>query len=153
VGSVEEHREARAKADKKLRELTDPFGTSDLDTLESLAEKGKELDASVAEADTKLQTLLAGHKLDEFVQERNALETTHKSFLNTYPDWGKTAPDTDTLDAEAEDLKRAFITRVENAEAAWDKARSALTAVSGQKETLSQRLEDAKSKSDGVRHR
>jgi DNA repair exonuclease SbcCD ATPase subunit len=144
VGSVEEHREARAKADKKLRDLTDPFGTSDLDTLESLAEKGKELDASVAEADTKLQTLLAGHKLDDFVKERNALETTHKSFLGTYPDWGKTAPGTDTLDSDAEDAKRAFITRVENAEAAWDKARSALTAVSGQKETLSQRLEDAK---------
>jgi len=144
VGSVEEHREARAKADKKLKELTDPFGKSDLDSLESVAEKGKELDASVAEADTKLQTLLAGRTLDELVQERNTFDTTSKSFLGTYPDWGKTAPDTDALDAEAEDAKLAFITRVENAEAAWDKTRSALTAVSGQKETLSQRLEDAK---------
>jgi DNA repair exonuclease SbcCD ATPase subunit len=144
VGSVEEHREARAKADKKLKELTDPFGTSDVDALESLAEKGQELDASVAEADTKLQTLLAGRTLDELVQDRNIYDTAYKSFLATYPDWGKTAPDTDTLDAGAENVKQIFITRVENAEAAWDKARSALTAASGQKETLSQRLEDAK---------
>jgi DNA repair exonuclease SbcCD ATPase subunit len=144
VGSVEEHREARAKAEKKLKELTDPFGTSDVDALESLAEKGKELDASVAEAYTKLQTLLAGRTLDELVQDRNIFETVYRSFLATYPDWGKTVPDTDTLDERAENEKQIFITRVENAEAAWDKARSALTAASGQKETLSQRLEDAK---------
>jgi DNA repair exonuclease SbcCD ATPase subunit len=144
VGSIEEHREARAKADKKLKELTDTFGTSDVDALESLAEKGKDLDASVAEADTKLQTLLAGRTLDELVQDRNIFETAYKGFLATYPDWGKTAPDTETLDAGAENAKQIFIARVENAEAAWDKARSALTAASGQKETLSQRLEEAK---------
>lgn len=144
VGSVEAHREARAKADKKLKELTDPFGTSDVDALESLAEKAKELEANVAEADTKLQTLLAGRTLDELVQDRNVFETAYKSFLATYPDWGKTPPDTDTLDERAEKEKQIFITRVENAEAAWEKARGALTAVSGQKETLSQRLEDAK---------
>jgi DNA repair exonuclease SbcCD ATPase subunit len=143
VGSVEEHREARGKADKKLKELTDPFGTSDVDTLELLAEKGKELDASVAEADTKLQTLLAGRTLDELVQDRNIFETAYKSFLATYPDWGKMPPDTDTLDERAENEKQIFIARVENAEAAWDKARNALTAASGQKEMLSQRLEDA----------
>jgi uncharacterized protein YhaN len=150
VGSVEEHRKTRTKADKNLRELAEPFGTSDLDALEVLAEKGKALDASVAEAETKLQTLLAGHKLDEFVQERSALETTYKSFLGTYPDWEKTAPDTNTLEAEAEVAKQAFITRVENVEAARDKAQSALTAIAGQKETLSRRLEDAKSQVAGL---
>lgn len=144
VGSIEEFRESRAKADRKLKELTDPFGTSDVDVLESLAEKGKELDTNVAQAETKLQTLLAGRTLDELVQDRNILDTAYKSSLAIYPDWGETPPDTDALDASAENLKQIFITRVEDAEAAWDKARSALTAASGQKETLSQRLEDAK---------
>ncbi len=144
VGSVEEYREARVKAEKKLKELTEPFGTSNLDTLELLAEKGKELDASVGEAETKLQTLLAGRTLDEYVQERNVLETTYESFLGTYPDWGKKAPDTDALHAEAEDTKQAFIKDVENAEAVWDKAQSALRAVAGQKETLSRQLGDTK---------
>ncbi|MDO9351467.1 MAG: hypothetical protein Q7U55_09535, partial [Deltaproteobacteria bacterium] len=153
VGSVEEYREARVKAEKKLKELTEPFGTSNLDTLELLAEKGKELDVSVGEAETKLQTLLAGRTLDEYVQERSVLETTYKSFLSTYPDWGKKAPDTDALHAEAEDTKQVFIKHVENAEAAWDKAQSALRAVAGQKETLSRQLGDAKNQVAGLKEK
>jgi len=41
-------------------------------------------------------------------------------------------------------VKQAFVFRVESAEAAWDKAQTALTAVAGQRETLSRRLDDTK---------
>ena len=153
VGTVEEHREARVRADKKLKELTEPFGTSNLDTLELLAEKAKELDASVGEVETKLQTLLAEGTSDEYVQERSVLKIAFKTFLSTYQDWGKKAPDTDALQAEAEATKQAFIKHVENAEAAWDKAQSALGAVAGQKETLSRQLEDASSQVAGLKEK
>jgi DNA repair exonuclease SbcCD ATPase subunit len=143
VGAVKEHREARERADKKLKELTEPFGTSNLDALELLAEKGKRLDASVAEAETKLKTLLAGSTSDEYVQERSILETAYKGFLSTYPDWRKKAPDMNALQAETEETKQTFIKHVENAEAAWEKAQSALGAVAGEKETLSRQLEEA----------
>jgi uncharacterized protein YhaN len=150
VGSAKEHRDARAKAEKKLKELTETYGTSDLDALESLAEKAKELDASLTEADTRLTTLLAGRTLDELIQQRCVLETTHTGFLQAHPDWGKTPPDAEVLEAKADDVKQAFIARVENAEAARDKAQNALAAVAGQRETLSRRLEDARKQVAGL---
>jgi hypothetical protein len=78
VDSVEEHRDSRAKAEKRLKELTEIFGTFDLDELEQMAEKAKELAANLAEAETKLKTLLGGHIVDELFQERSLLETTLK---------------------------------------------------------------------------
>jgi DNA repair exonuclease SbcCD ATPase subunit len=150
VGSVEEHREARAKAEQKLKELTEPYGTSDPDALELLAEKAKDLDASLAEADTRLKTLLAGRTLDELVQERSILETTHTAFLDAQPEWEKAPPDAEALEAQAEDVKQAFVACVESAEDAWEKAQNALAAVAGEKETLSQRLEDTRRQVAGL---
>ena len=144
VGSVEEHREAREEAEQKLKELAEPFATSDPDALDLLVEKAGELDASVAQAETKLRTLLAGRSSDEFAQERNALETTYRGFLDAYPAWGKTPPDTEALKTEAGAVRLAFIRSVESNEASWEKAQSALTAAAGQKDTLSRRLEDAR---------
>jgi DNA repair exonuclease SbcCD ATPase subunit len=142
VGSVEEHRKAREKAEQKLKELTAPFAISDPDALDLLVEKANELDASGAEAETKLQTLLAGRTSDELAQERNALETTCKGFTDVYQEWKKTLPNTDAIKAQAEDVKLAFIRSVESAEASWEKAQSALTAAAGQKDTLLHRLDD-----------
>jgi uncharacterized protein YhaN len=142
VGSVEEHRKAREKAERNLKELTEPFAISDPDTLDILVDKASELDASAAEAETKLQTLLAGRTSDELAQERNALDTTFRGFTDAYREWDKTLPNTEVLKAKAEDVKLAFIRSVESAEASWEKAQSALTAAAGQKDTLSRRLDD-----------
>lgn len=144
VGSVEEHREARAKAQRELKELMEPYGTSDIDALESMADKAKELDTAVTEAETKVQTLLSGTSLDELAQDRSILATTLSGFLDTYPDWKKNAPDSLALETEADETEQAFIVTVESAEAAWEKAQTALTAVAGHKETLACRFEDAR---------
>jgi len=144
VGSIEEYRESRAKAEQRIIELTEAFGTSDPDSLESMLEKAKDLDAEVAEAETKLQTLMAGHVSDDLERERSSLETKLKAYLDNYPDWEETPPDANSYEVEAEKARRDFILRVESAEAARDRAQSALTTVAGQKETLTLRLGDAK---------
>jgi hypothetical protein len=144
VGSAEEHRETRKKAQQKLRELTEPFGTSDPDALESLAEKAKELDESVSAADTTFQTLIAGRTVDEFVIEQRVLEATRNGFIGSHPDWENSSPDEGSLETQAIELKNTFIANVESCEEAWEKAQSALTAVAGQKETLSHRREDTR---------
>jgi hypothetical protein len=144
VGSVEEHREARAKAHRQLKELIEPYGTSDIDALELMADKAKELDTAVTETETKVQTLLSGTSLDELAQERSILATTLRGFLDTYPDWEKNAPNSQALEAEADETEQVFIVTVESAEAAWEKAQTALTAVAGHKETLARRFEDAR---------
>ncbi len=144
VGSVEEHREARATADRKLKELMGPYGASDIDALESLADKAKELDTAVAEAKTEVQTLLSGTSLDELAQDHSILAATLRGFLDTYTDWEKNVPDSQALEEEAYEIERAFIVAVESAEVSWEKAQTALAAVAGHKEILARRLEDAR---------
>ena len=150
VGSVEEHRDARAKAEQKLKELAEPFSTTDPEALDSLAEKAKVLDANLAEADTRLKTLLAGRTLDEFEQEQHLLETTLTGFLDTHPEWKEASPDVGALETTAEDSKQAFVARVESAEDAWEKAQNALGAVASERETISQRLDDVRKKVEGL---
>ena len=142
VGSVAEHREARTSAESKLKELTEPFGTPDLEALESLSQRAAELDAGMAEVEARLQALLAGRTPDELLQERHVLQASLGSLLEGYPDWEWSAPDAEALRVNAEETKGDFISTVEGAEAAWEKAERARTAVSGQQETLSRRLED-----------
>jgi len=151
--SVEKYRELKLKAEHKLRELTEPFGTSDIEELEVLLEKAEKLDGSIAEADTKHQTLLLGQSSDEVSQERSILETKYRGFLEAQPDWDKTPPDADTLEAHAQDTKYAFISQVEQCESNWEKAQNALSAVASQKETLSRRLEDARKKVNSLTER
>jgi hypothetical protein len=53
AGSVEEHRAERAEAERELKRLTEPFGTSDIEALEALLEKGRALDKKIDEAETQ----------------------------------------------------------------------------------------------------
>lgn len=144
AGSIAEHRKARSRAEEKIRELSEPFGTSDPDSLESLADQAKALDAKVAEAETQVQTLLAGHSLDELIQERQGLEVTIRGFLDLHPEWVESPPQAERLLAGAEDARQAFISAVEAAETSWEKAQGALTAACGQRETWHRRTEDAR---------
>jgi len=90
MGDVEEHRKLGHRAQQKLKELTESLATSDVDALESLAEKAKELDASLAEAGTSLKTLLGETTLDELLREQSVLEATHSTFLQAHPEWDAT---------------------------------------------------------------
>jgi DNA repair exonuclease SbcCD ATPase subunit len=153
VGSAEEHREARAGAERRLRELTEPFGATDLEALESLSQRAAELDAAIAEVEARLQALLAGRTPEELLQERHVVQATLGSLIEGYPDWERSAPDAEALQVKAEETKRDFISAVEGAEAAWEKAQGALTAVCGQKETLARRLEDTGRQAASLRAR
>lgn len=57
---------------------------------------------------------------------------------------GRFSPKVQEIKSKAEDTKRTFIFTVESAEAAWEKAQSALTAATGQEQTVVQRLGDAR---------
>ena len=151
VGSIEEHRKAREKADQELRELTGPFGTFDLGALELLAEKGRELDGDVAKAETKLKTLLGDQALDDLLQEENLLSTKYKAFLEAHPEWADTPPSLGSLETHAEEVKQAFINQVESCEAGWEKAQGTLMLAVKQKETLSAKLEETRKQIDSLK--
>lgn len=144
TGSADEHRNARTRAQEKIQHLTAPFGIADLDALETLAEKAALLEATIGEAETQLETLLTGRTLEDLIQERSILETALTKIIDGHPDWTTLAPDPQVLRSKAGDIKRLFIAKVENAEIERDKAQGALSAATGQEETLVERLKDAR---------
>jgi DNA repair exonuclease SbcCD ATPase subunit len=146
TGSAEEYRATCAKAEKKIGELTAPYGSQDLDVLDVLMEKATRIEREISEAETRLETLLSGKTLENLVQERNIHETALTGILETHPDWMQTPPDPQALKSKAADVKRSFITTVENAETERDKTQSALSAASGQEEMLAERLKDARAR-------
>jgi len=144
TGSIEEHRKTHSKAEARLKELTEPYGTSDPDPLESLGEKARELEKGVAEANTQLLTMLSGKSMEELIQEKGLQEAGMGKILEEHPDWADSPPSVQEIKGRAEDTKRVFISTVEGAEALWEKAQSALMAATGQEQTTVQRLGDAR---------
>ena len=141
-GSVEEIRAERDQATRKLNQLTQGFGTADLEELESLHEKARELDKKVAEAETQIATLLSGDLVEKIEQECLRMTTILEELLGDRPEWREMPPDLAGLVAAAEEIRRSFIAAVESAEAAWEFAQSALTAASIQEAGLRGSLEE-----------
>lgn len=141
-GSVAELREERDQAVRRLKALTAGFGTSDLDTLESLSEQARRLEEKIAEADTQCSTLLSGESVEHLQREWAKLSAALDEIIETHPAWANLPPDTETLEATAGKIKHAFIVAVEGAEVAWKAAQTALTAAMEQKASLGVRLEE-----------
>ena len=133
---IEGIRAERDRAAQRLKSLTEGFGTSDLDALETLGAKARVLDEGVAEAETQLSTLLAGETLEALEQEYARLTPICAEIVEQHPAWRETRPDAEALAAEAGEIRRKFITRVESAEATWKAALGALTAVAEQRASL-----------------
>ncbi|MDY6911948.1 MAG: hypothetical protein SVM79_06320 [Chloroflexota bacterium] len=144
TGSIEEHRKQRADAERRLKILTNPFNTDDLAELEALGEKAGALDKQVAEIGTHLQTLLSDRLLDDIRQERSRVEAARAKALESHPDWEKNPPNSEALKTKAQEINNAFVEKVEEAEARWEKVQSALTAATKQGAALEARLEAIK---------
>lgn len=150
TGSIEEHRDAQAKAASRLRELTEPYGTTDVEALESLVDKAKGLDAEVAESETELQTLLSGASLVELLQNRSVLEGSLAQFTDAHSDWAKKVPNSLMLETAADKIETTFISTVEGLEDEWEKAQIALTAVAGHREILARQQKDGLRRVDSL---
>ena len=148
AGSVEEHREARAVAEQRLKQLTAPFGVSEPDTLEALAERAKERDARLGEAEAALRALLAEGALEDLMRQRTALENMRNQHIGEHRDWDSAPPDAAALDRRADEMTKAFVARVESCEEAWTKAQNALSAAVTQQNVFLERINDARKRLD-----
>jgi len=153
AGSIDVHRDDKAAAERRLEELTEPFDTKDLTKLDKLSKSAEELDKKVAEAETKLETLLSGTSVDSIKQERPQVGEAMAKILEQYPDWKNIPPDAEALTAAAQESKSSFVTEIETAEPRWEAAQVALTEAKTQKAMLSTRREETKTKLDSVQSR
>jgi len=143
-GSIDTHRDNKAAAEHRLEELTKPFGTTDLAELEPLSRNAEELDRKIAEAGTKLETLLSGKSIDDIKQEHSQVSEAVAKILEQKPDWKNTPPDTSALKIAAQEIKSAFLREIDAAEPRWLSAQTALTGAITQKAKLSTRMEETK---------
>lgn len=153
TGSIEEHRNQRAAAERRLKELTEVFSTEDIEELERLAQKAEELDRKVMGASTQLDTLLSGDSVEEVERQRSTVAAVLGKILESHPEWKESPPDADALHAAAQEGRRSFIVAVESAEARWYAAESALSGAAAQRAGVAARLEEARAQVKAVEAR
>ncbi len=143
AGSIAEIRIEREKAERKLKTLTEAFGTADLEALDALQDKATQLDERLSAAQTQIDTLVAGETVEQIETERATLAAVISGIVADYPDWHDAAPDAEALRALADADKRVFLAALDTAEAARDAAQSALNAASQQRGMVEMRIEEA----------
>ncbi|OGO09280.1 MAG: hypothetical protein A2Y61_05940 [Chloroflexi bacterium RBG_13_60_13] len=144
TGSVEEHRAGRADAERELQRLTKPFGTSDMESLETLLEKSRVFDRKISDAENQIDTWLSGRKLDDMHRQHSEVQAVHAKMTQDHPDWQRKMPDPSALKSAADDARRSFVGKVEKAESDWETAQNALTAARGRSEQASSQAEAAR---------
>ena len=90
VGSIEEHREKRDRAERRLKKHTEGFGTDDLEELEGLRDKVRDLDKQIAGTEAQLETLLSEESVEDIEHERSRIKAVVEQMLNSYPEWEST---------------------------------------------------------------
>ena len=144
TGSIEVHRDDKAAAESRFEELTKPFGTTDLSELETRSRNAEELDKRIAEAETRLETLLSGESIEDIKQKRLQVSEAVAKILEQYPDWRNMPPDAQALKIAAHNDKNTFLKEIDTAEPRWEAAQAALTEATTQKAKLSTRMEETK---------
>ncbi len=144
AGDIQTHRQTIQEKERKIGELTRPFGTADINRLEELTEKAENLDRQLGEALKELETLLGEDELEELKKEEARLEATLTGIEKEHPGWRKSPPDKEELKRLASDLKREYNRKVKETEAVWDGAQHALSAAREQEQGLLVRLEEVR---------
>lgn len=133
AASVEEYRQARTEAERRLKELTSPFGKMDIKELEYLKERKDELVGKAREAKVQLDTLLQGSSVEYLAEESSKRSSILASILINYPGWKDTRPDYEAFQVKAKEHRRSFEGRIDEVEARRDAAQAALSAANMKK--------------------
>jgi len=142
VMSIDEMRGSLTKHTNALSKLTSRFQTTDLEALETLHERGAELEKRITELDTQIEATLGGSSLEEVQRELSLTQGETNRILEQRPKWARKAPDQHTLAENAEAIREKFIEDVETAEHKRDAAQAAHAAANEKKADTAARLDE-----------
>jgi DNA repair exonuclease SbcCD ATPase subunit len=123
TGSIDELREKLSKTQKKISQLTEPYGTTDLTELERNFGQAKEISRNVREAELEIKTLLGKSKIDALENEKATLEHNQEVILDHYPEWASNPPDWENLKKKADKLAESHAAQREQASKNLEEAR------------------------------
>ncbi len=153
IGSVEQYRLQREDALSRAKTLTQPFGTSELESLEVFHRVAGQLDTQIETIRTRLETLLSGDTPDTLEQSLAGLRATLARIEQKYPSWHDAAPAPNDLLQRAERATSSFRGSVTTAEYTWEAAQSTYTAAQTKHCEVAGRLREIEKQIQGVDER
>lgn len=132
TGSVDKLRQALADSESALQTLCDPFGTQDVDALQSLRDKLDSKQGDLEKLNSKLDTLLDEQTYEELQREKTQADNTCSAILAEYEKWAEESPDPDALKQEADDLANSVQQALTTAQSERDRAESAVEEAASQ---------------------
>lgn len=136
-GDAEKHRQTLAKSEKKINELTRPYGTQDPEQLQELLNQAKDLDNQIKHTEERIEELLDGQTDDELRQQHKTLRDSMGKCLEKYPEWREKSPVPSEMQPEYE-------TRQRQIEDAVNSAEDNLTTAQENKQKVDKQLTEAK---------
>ncbi len=136
-GDAEKHRQTLAKSEKKINELTRPYGTQDPDQLQNLLEKAKDLDNQIKQSKDRIHELLDEETDDELRQQHETIKDSVSKCLEKYPEWREKLPVPSEMQAE-------YKTRQRQIEDAVNSTEEELITEQENKQTVDKQLTKAK---------
>jgi len=113
-------------ANATFTELTSGFGSDHLGTLEARHTEAESIDHLISNAEVKLDALLNGVSLEQLVTKRSHAENTLDEITSLHPAWKQTAPNSDEISRDAENIEVKYNRDIDAAETASDSAKAAL---------------------------
>ena len=142
-GSIKEHRTALIRAEAELDKLTRSFGTSNIEALEALLQRKRDLELTVKSLQIQVDTWLSGRTLEQIQKQCSEIRAFQAKVIEDYPEWQSELPDPAVLKETAEDILTSFKTRIDKTEAEWYAAQAALLEAGRIKDRMSSQAEAA----------
>ena len=120
--SVPELREELRKTEEQIAQLTIPFGTTDIDRLNTLHNDVKVMEENVRAAQVKIDTLLGSDKRENIEFQKEELERNRDGILEQYPEWADDQPDWKNLKDEVAHSRKLQDEQNEAATKLWEEA-------------------------------
>lgn len=141
VASVDQLRSECTRLDKKIAELTEPYGTRDSEQLEQLHQQGIELDRRIEESENSVRERLDGREIDSIRTELSRAKQITEEIQRSYPQWIEAEVSAEALREEAETARRQWETAVADARRKATEAQKELQSAETQQKILAERLE------------
>jgi len=125
-----------------LEELTQPFGTMELEELEVLEKRANELDSKIKDARNELAHILDGDTVANLQGQRESLVTRISEILKENPDWEQSRPDAEELENQARALEGDINKAIEALEKQWLQAQKNSTDAVTQVEKVETLIEE-----------
>ncbi|MCH6255589.1 hypothetical protein MLD52_03460 [Puniceicoccaceae bacterium K14] len=127
-GSAEKHRKTLEEALGEIEKLCQPFGTDDLERLQTLRDEADAIERSIEALEERMDTLLDRESIETLKQEHAEAKARIAEIEKQYGDWKKEAPVLSKLQKDFESLSLKINDTIAESEGAYEQAQISLSA-------------------------